>query len=52
VDTKKYVHSENLALFRNKLADQTISEEQRKTVEQLLAEEEAKDCPETANDQS
>ena len=39
---ERFVHNENLALFRKKLADPLLTEAERKIVLQLLADEEAK----------
>jgi len=40
----KYIHRENLALFKKRLAE-AKDESQRQIVAQLLAAEEAKDLP-------
>jgi hypothetical protein len=40
---EKFIHSPNLALYRKKLADPKTADRERKMVERLLAEEEAKD---------
>ncbi len=40
---EKFIHSENLALYRKKLADPKTTDVERKTVKMLLVEEEAKD---------
>lgn len=40
---EKFIHSENLALYRKKLADPKTTDVERKTVKMLLGEEEAKD---------
>jgi hypothetical protein len=41
---QRYVHEENILLYRKLLAD-TMDEEKRKTILKLLAEEEAKELP-------
>ncbi len=40
---ERFIHRENLALFRKRLADPTITEDQRQMILKLLAEEEAKE---------
>jgi len=40
---EKYIHRENLALFKKRLAEAS-SESERKVLSELLAEEEAKDA--------
>lgn len=40
---EKFIHSQNLALYRKKLADPKTTDVERKLVERLLADEEAKD---------
>ncbi|MBU6464242.1 MAG: hypothetical protein KGL35_00335 [Bradyrhizobium sp.] len=40
---EKFIHSQNLALYRKKLADPKTTDVERKMVERLLAAEEAKD---------
>jgi hypothetical protein len=40
----KYIHRENLALYRKRLAE-TTDERARQVLLKLLAEEEAKDAP-------
>jgi len=40
---EKYIHQENLALFKKRLA-QPCSESERKVLSKLLSEEEAKDA--------
>lgn len=40
----RYVHEENIILYRKLLAE-TIDEEKRKVIMKLLAEEEAKELP-------
>ncbi|UGY17884.1 hypothetical protein [Bradyrhizobium septentrionale] len=37
-----FIHHENLALFRKKLADPRLTDEERKVVLKLLADEEAR----------
>jgi hypothetical protein len=37
-----FIHRQNLALFRRRLADPTLTEAQRKVIIVLLAEEQAK----------
>lgn len=44
MDTDEFIHHENLAMFRKKLADPTISEDQGRVIERLLVEEEAKEA--------
>ncbi len=39
----KFIHNQNLALFRKKLTDPQISEAEREVVRKLLADEEAKE---------
>jgi hypothetical protein len=41
---QRYVHEENILLYRKLLAD-TLDEEKRKIILRLLAEEEAKELP-------
>jgi hypothetical protein len=41
---QRYVHEENILLYRKLLAD-TMDEEKRKIILKLLAEEEAKELP-------
>lgn len=41
---EKYIHRENLALFKKRLAE-ACSEAERKVISELLAEEQAKDVP-------
>jgi len=38
-----FIHTENLALFKRKLADPQTAEAERKVLRKLLAEEEAKE---------
>ncbi|WP_165435189.1 hypothetical protein [Bradyrhizobium sp. Leo121] len=40
---EKFIHNQNLALFRKKLNDPHISEAERDVVLKLLADEEAKE---------
>ncbi|WP_201449740.1 hypothetical protein [Bradyrhizobium sp. Ai1a-2] len=40
---EKFIHNQNLALFRKKLNDPQISEAEREVVRKLLADEEAKE---------
>jgi len=46
---KKFVHRQNLALFRQRLAE-TQDEAERQVLLKLLAEEQAKDRPEKKPD--
>ncbi|BBB96714.1 MULTISPECIES: hypothetical protein [Bradyrhizobium] len=39
---ERFIHDENLALFRKKLADPQLTDEERKVVLKLLADEEAR----------
>jgi hypothetical protein len=39
----KFIHNENLALFKKKLADPQTTDTERKVVQKLLAEEEARE---------
>ena len=41
---EEFIHRENLALFRRRLADPTLTEAHRKVLLLLLAEEQAKQC--------
>ena len=41
----QFIHDQNLMLFRMRLADPRLTAAQRKVLEQLLAEEEAKELP-------
>jgi hypothetical protein len=43
----RYIHRENLALFRKRLADTRTTAAEREVILQLLAEEEARDLPPT-----
>ena len=38
----KFIHQENLTLFKRRLADPALTEEQRKAVLQLMTEEQAR----------
>jgi hypothetical protein len=38
----KFIHRENLTLFKRRLADPALTEEQRKAVLQLMTEEQAR----------
>jgi hypothetical protein len=40
-----FIHTENLALFKRKLADPQTPESERRVLRKLLAEEEAKELP-------
>jgi hypothetical protein len=40
---EKFIHNQNLALFRKKLSDPQLSEAEREVVLKLLADEEAKE---------
>jgi hypothetical protein len=44
MDTEKYVHTENLALFKKRLAE-SRSDAEREVLLKLLADEEAKEPP-------
>ncbi|HVX79183.1 MAG TPA: hypothetical protein VHB49_23860 [Bradyrhizobium sp.] len=46
---EKFVHFQNLALYRKKLADPKIGDVERNTLEKLLAEEEARDREASGN---
>jgi len=39
---EKFIHDENLALYRKKLADPNTSGSERRMIERLLAEEESR----------
>jgi hypothetical protein len=39
---ERFIHDENLALFKKKLADPRLTDEERKVVLKLLADEEAR----------
>jgi hypothetical protein len=41
----RYIHLENLALFRKRLADSRTTETEREVILKLLAEEEARELP-------
>jgi len=41
----RYIHRENLALFRKRLADSKTTAAEREVILQLLAEEEAREFP-------
>jgi hypothetical protein len=41
----KFIHNENVALFKKKLADPQTTDTERKVVQKLLAEEEARELP-------
>jgi hypothetical protein len=41
----QFIHDQNLLLFRMRLADPRTTTAERKVLEQLLAEEEAKELP-------
>jgi hypothetical protein len=45
----RYIHLENLALFRKRLADSSITEAERKVILKLLADEEAREPPRKEN---
>ena len=45
---ERFIHSENLALFKKRLADPSIAESEREVIKKLLAEEEAKGASTTA----
>jgi hypothetical protein len=40
---ERFIHNENLKLYRQKLANPSTDESERETIKKLLAEEEAKD---------
>ncbi|MGX9426894.1 MULTISPECIES: hypothetical protein [Bradyrhizobium] len=42
---EKFIHNQNLALFKKKLNDPHISEPERDVILKLLADEEAKEGP-------
>jgi hypothetical protein len=42
---ERYIHLENLALFRKRLADSRTTEAEREVLLKLLAEEEARELP-------
>ncbi|OKO83328.1 hypothetical protein [Bradyrhizobium sp. AS23.2] len=41
---ERYIHSENIALFKRRLADPKTTDSERKTIQKLLAEEEANEA--------
>ena len=41
----RYIHLENLALFRKRLAEPSTTEAEREVILKLLAEEEARELP-------
>ncbi|MGY3616110.1 hypothetical protein [Bradyrhizobium sp. USDA 10063] len=41
---EKFIHNQNLALFKKKLSDPHISEAEREVILRLLADEEAKEA--------
>jgi len=41
----RYIHLENLALFRKRLAESSTTEAEREVILKLLAEEEARELP-------
>ena len=43
---EEFIHFENLIIFKRRLADPSITDEQRQTLTRLLALEQAKDVPE------
>lgn len=45
----RYIHLENLALFRKRLADSNITEAEREVILKLLADEEAREPPRKKN---
>jgi len=42
---ERFIHNQNLKLFRQKLADPNTGDTERETIRALLAEEEAKEVP-------
>jgi hypothetical protein len=42
---ERFIHNENLKLYKQKLADPTVGDAERERIRKLLAEEEAKDTP-------
>ncbi len=42
---ERFIHRENLALFKKKLADPKTTDAEREVIQKLLAEEEAKELP-------
>lgn len=49
---KQYIHDENVALFKRKLADPNTKDGERETVLKLLAQEEKKELPSLSQPQS
>jgi hypothetical protein len=45
----RYIHLENLALFRKRLADPKTTEPEREVILKLLEEEQAREVPPTKN---
>jgi hypothetical protein len=43
--TEWFIHTENLALFKKKLADPDTSEAEREVLRKLLADEQAREVP-------
>ncbi|WP_168195597.1 hypothetical protein [Bradyrhizobium sp. NAS80.1] len=41
---ERYIHSENIALFKRRLADPNTTDSERKTIQKLLAEAEANEA--------
>lgn len=41
---ERYINSENIALFKRRLADPKTTDRERKTIQKLLAEEEANEA--------
>jgi len=44
---EEFIHTEKLTIFKRRLADPTITDEQRQMLTRLLALEQARDVPET-----
>jgi hypothetical protein len=44
-----FIHNENLIIFKRRLADPSITDEQRQMLTRLLALEQARDVPATCN---
>jgi hypothetical protein len=42
---ERFIHDENLKLYKQKLADPTVGAAEREQIRKLLAEEEARDRP-------
>lgn len=42
---ERFIHNQNLKLFRQKLADPNTGDAERETIRALLAEEEARKAP-------